>query len=108
MLGERSPGNRLRIERLHLLSRPNVGTWRGKEEVSNDGRRGGRKAEKRTLSVEEELALRRDDRLHNDELEDGADDGTEGLSPEGRARRELGVLSHLQVPREARPCAVEL
>jgi hypothetical protein len=49
------------------------------------------------LDVEEDLTLSRDDRLHDDELEDSADDGTEGLSPESGARGKLRVLSHLKV-----------
>jgi len=77
-LGEGTPRDGLRVERLNLLARPDVGA----------------------LGVEEQLALSADNRLHNDELEDGADDGAERLDEEGDARRELGVLRHLEVARE--------
>jgi hypothetical protein len=61
--------------------------------VNEGGKEKGNR--KRTLSVEEKLTLSRDDRLHDNELEDGADDGTERLSPECGTRRKLRVLSHL-------------
>lgn len=78
VLGEGAPRDGLRVERLDLLARPDVGA----------------------LGVEEQLTLSADDRLHDDELEDGADDGAERLDEEGRARWELGVLSHLEVASE--------
>lgn len=80
VLGERSPCDGLRVERLNLLSRPNVGTLNG----------------------EEDLALVVDDRLHDDELKDGADDGTDALNAEGGTRRKFGVLTHLQVAGEGK------
>jgi len=85
-LGEGTPRHRLRVERLDLLARPDVGA----------------------LRVEEQLALRADDLLHDDELEDGADDGAERLDEEGRAGRELGVLSHLEVTSEPETLAARV
>ena len=65
VLGEGAPGHGLRVERLDLLARPHV----------------------RTLSVEENLPLVRDDLLHDDKLEDRADAGPEALNDQACYRR---------------------
>jgi hypothetical protein len=38
-----------------------------------------------------------DDLLHDHELEDSADDGTERLHPERRTRRKFRILRHLEI-----------
>jgi len=78
VLGESSPSNGLRVERLNLLSRPNVGT----------------------LNREKDFTLVVDDRFHDDELEDSSDDGTDDLSSEGSTRRKLGVLTEFEIASE--------
>ena len=75
VLGECSPGDGLRVEGLNLLTRPNVGT----------------------LNIEEDFSLGRDNGFHDDQLEDGSDDGTNALNSESGTRRKLGVLTHLQI-----------
>ena len=78
VLGERTPGHGLRVEGLDLLAGPNV----------------------RTLGVEQDLALVRDDLLHDNELQDRAHAGPEALNDKAGDWRQFGVLRHLEIARE--------
>ena len=50
--------------------------------------------------AQEDLALRVDNRFHDDELEDGTDDGSEALDSKGGTRRKLGVLTEFEITSE--------
>jgi len=50
--------------------------------------------------AQEEFSLRVDDGFHDDELEDGTDDGSEALDSKGGTRRKLGVLTEFEITSE--------
>jgi len=49
---------------------------------------------------QEKFSVRADDRFHDDELEDSADDGSDTLNSEGGTRRKLGVLTEFEITSE--------
>lgn len=75
LLAKGTPRHSIRVEGLYLLTRPDVGT----------------------LNVEEEFAMSRHDDLHENVVQDSANDRAEALDGEGDAWWKLGVLTHLQV-----------
>jgi hypothetical protein len=75
VFSEGTPGDGVTAVRLNLLTGPDVGT----------------------LDIEENLAVGRDDRLHDDVVEQPTDDGAYRLDDKGSAGRNFGVLTHLEI-----------
>lgn len=78
LMRQPAPGDRLRVILLRLLAAPYVGAF----------------------DAEEDVALVVDDGVHEDEVEDGAEEGADGLCEEGGSWGEFGVLGDFEVAEE--------